>query len=88
MGLKSAASGTGIVGKFTGQPLTGVSVNFSGGSSPVVPANGYVLEDGTTNYVAEDNTTYYVQEGGTYLNEDASGFYILEDGSGNYILEA
>lgn len=26
------------------------------------PANGYVLEDGTTFYVAEDNTTFYVQE--------------------------
>ncbi len=60
MGLKSAASGTGVVGKFTGQPLNAVSADFSGGG--VTPTSSYVAEDGTTNYVAEDGTTYYVQE--------------------------
>lgn len=38
MGLKSTASGKGIVGKFTGQPLNAVSVNFSRGSPPPPPS--------------------------------------------------
>ncbi len=34
MGLKSATAGSGVVGKFTGQPLTAVSSQFSSPPSP------------------------------------------------------
>ncbi len=75
MGLKSAASGKGIVGKFTGQPLTAL---FSGGSSPPAPpSNGYVAEDGTTYYTAEDGLTYYVQEGGLGLSGQPIGLSLI-----------
>lgn len=37
MGLKSASSGSGIVGKFTGQPLMAVSSQFSSPPSGQTP---------------------------------------------------
>lgn len=61
MGLKSAAANKNIVGKFTGQPLTAVSVNFSGSNIPLI-SGSYVAEDGTTFYVAENGTDNYVTE--------------------------
>lgn len=56
MGLKSAASGKHIVGKFTGQPLTAVSAFFSGGSSPPPPSATLMTWADTTQVTWGDGT--------------------------------